>query len=172
MTNVTFRPTAIAPHVLDRLRERDDAGAGVHSRVDDAGGAPLRCCLRRSRVGDRIALVSYAPLRRWAAETGAEPGAYDEVGPVFIHTDRCTGPDPAAGHPFTETGARRVLRRYSGDGHIAGGTLVQLPDDPDKAQAVMDAALYEAFADAAVALVHVRAVEYGCFQYEVRRLRP
>ncbi|MGW3510169.1 DUF1203 domain-containing protein, partial [Streptomyces sp. NPDC000994] len=31
-------------------------------------GAPLRCCLRRSEPGERIALVSYAPLRRWAAE--------------------------------------------------------------------------------------------------------
>lgn len=171
MNHVTFPPAAVAPHVLDQLRARDDAGAVVHSRVDDEGGAPLRCCLRRSRSGERISLVSYAPLRRWAAETGAEPGAYDEVGPVFIHTDRCTGPDPAAGHPFAETGALRVLRRYTGDGRIAGGTLVQLPDDPDKAQPVMDEALHEAFSDPAVALVHVRAVEYGCFLYEVRRLR-
>lgn len=30
-------------------------------------------------------------------------------------------------------------------------------------------ALREAFAEEAVALVHVRAVEYGCFLYEVRR---
>jgi hypothetical protein len=32
-----------------------------------------------------------------------------------------------------------------------------------------DQGLAEAFADPAVALVHVRAVEYGCFQFEVRR---
>lgn len=32
-----------------------------------------------------------------------------------------------------------------------------------------EAAFREAFDDAAVALVHVRAVEYGCFLYEVRR---
>ncbi|WP_156302006.1 DUF1203 domain-containing protein, partial [Streptomyces sp. e14] len=30
-------------------------------------------------------------------------------------------------------------------------------------------ALDEAFAFPEVALVHVRAVEYGCFQFEVRR---
>jgi hypothetical protein len=29
--------------------------------------------------------------------------------------------------------------------------------------------LRKAFDDPAVALVHVRAVEYGCFYYEVRR---
>ncbi|ALO93824.1 hypothetical protein SHL15_2678 [Streptomyces hygroscopicus subsp. limoneus] len=30
-------------------------------------------------------------------------------------------------------------------------------------------ALTEAFSDPRVAVVHVRAVEYGCFLYEVRR---
>jgi hypothetical protein len=32
-----------------------------------------------------------------------------------------------------------------------------------------ESAFAEAFADSEVALVHVRAVEYGCFLYEVRR---
>ncbi|CAM5407670.1 hypothetical protein SXANM310S_06108 [Streptomyces xanthochromogenes] len=31
------------------------------------------------------------------------------------------------------------------------------------------AALDDAFSDPEVALVHVRAVEYGCYQFEVRR---
>jgi hypothetical protein len=160
---------AIAPRVLDELRERDDAGVVPRASVCDLDGAPLRCCLRRSRAGERISLVSYAPLRRWAAEAGAAPGAYDEVGPVFIHTGRCPGPDPAAGYPFAETGALRVLRRYDGEGRIAGGTVVHLPKDPGLAQTVVARALHTAFADSRVALVHVRAVEYGCFHYEVRR---
>ncbi|ARQ68055.1 DUF1203 domain-containing protein [Streptomyces marincola] len=169
MTSMTYRPTAIASHVLDELRERDDAGAAPRSDVHDADGAPLRCCLRRGRAGERISLVSYAPLRRWAAEVGADPGAYDEVGPVFIHSGRCAGPDASLGYPFAETGAPRVLRHYSGEGRITGGTLVRLPEDPDRAQAAVDRALRAAFADTDVAVVHVRAVEYGCFQYEVRR---
>jgi hypothetical protein len=127
--------------------------------VDDEGGAPLRCCLRRSEPGERIALLSYAPLRRWAAETGADPGAYDERGPVFVHADDCGGPDSTS-HPFT--GAHRVLRRYSAEGRILGGRLV----DPSES---FDEAFAEAFTDLEVALVHVRAVEYGCFLYEVRR---
>lgn len=104
-----------------------------------------------------IALVSYAPLRRWAAETGVDPGAYDEQGPVFIHAEACPGPD-ADVLPFT--GAHRTVRRYSAEGRILGGQLVAAPDD---------AAFRNAFDDPAVALVHVRAVEYGCFLYEVRR---
>jgi hypothetical protein len=126
--------------------------------ADEEGGAPLRCCLRRSEPGERIALVSYAPLRRWAAATGADPGAYDEQGPVFIHADDCPGPDPH-GHPFP--GAHRTVRRYSAEGHILGGRLVENVENAD--------AFDEAFADPQVALVHVRAVEYGCFLYEVRR---
>ncbi|MFI1866142.1 DUF1203 domain-containing protein [Streptomyces jumonjinensis] len=169
MTTVTYQPKAIAPHVLDELRECDDAGMVRRPYMCDMDGAPLRCCLRRSRAGQRISLVSYAPLRRWAAEVGVDPGAYDEVGPVFIHTDRCKGPDSAFGYPFAETGALRVFRCYSGEGQIAGGTIVQLPGDPSQAQAAVDRALHTAFAAPEVALVHVRAVEYGCFQYEVGR---
>ncbi|MFI8004732.1 DUF1203 domain-containing protein [Streptomyces sp. NPDC086010] len=169
MTTVTYQPTAIAPHVLARLRERDDAGAVSCPFVYDMGGAPLRCCLRRSRTGERISLVSYAPLRRWAAEVGVDPGAYDEVGPVFIHTGQCTAPNAAYGHPFAETGALRVIRRYSGEGRIMGGAIVRLPIDPGQAQDAVNRALHAAFTDPEVALAHVRAVEYGCFQYEVRR---
>ncbi|MER6180715.1 DUF1203 domain-containing protein [Streptomyces sp. NPDC001652] len=155
MTTYTALP--IPPSVLKELRSADDAGRRMVPVTDEEGGAPLRCCLRRGAPGERIALVSYAPLRRWAARTGAEPGAYDEQGPVFIHAEECTGPQPG-GHPFAN--AHRTVRRYSAEGHILGGELVAALDDE---------AFRNAFDDPAVALVHVRAVEYGCFLYEVRR---
>ncbi|WP_328683315.1 DUF1203 domain-containing protein [Streptomyces sp. NBC_00343] len=156
MTTYTARP--VDPTVLKELRSADDAGRGMVPALDEEGGAPLRCCLRRSEPGERIALVSYAPLRRWAAETGAEPGPYDEQGPVFIHAEECAGPAAGSGYPFAD--AHRVLRRYSAEGHILGGELVDALDDE---------AVRRAFADPSVVLVHVRAVEYGCFFYEVRR---
>ncbi|MYQ46974.1 DUF1203 domain-containing protein [Streptomyces sp. SID4985] len=158
-TTTTHVPRAITEPALAELRTADDAGRPPALAEDPEGGAPLRCCLRRSEPGELIALVSYAPLRRWAAETGAVPGAYDEQGPVFIHAEGCGGPE-SEGLAFTE--AHRVLRRYSRDGHILGGRLVTPPED-------FEGALTEAFADPEVALVHVRAVEYGCFLYEVRR---
>ncbi|MGQ4362104.1 DUF1203 domain-containing protein [Streptomyces sp. SAS_272] len=185
-----FAVRAMSAAALSEIRGRDDAGRPAAPFADVEGGAPLRCCLRRSAVGERIALVSYAPLRRWAAETGAEPGAYDEQGPVFVHADACPGftgdgapgdgfigdgfiGDGAPGdgfigdgassagsaHPFGE--AHRTVRRYSGEGRILGGALVGAGG--------LDAALREAFDDPAVAFVHVRAVEYGCYLYEVRR---
>ncbi|MEU0072382.1 DUF1203 domain-containing protein [Streptomyces sp. NPDC006332] len=157
MTIYTARP--IDQVALKDLRSVDDAGRTTVPKTDEEGGAPLRCCLRRSAPGERVALVSYAPLRRWAAETGADPGAYDEQGPVFIHAEDCAGPD---GDDLPFTNAHRTVRRYSAEGHILGGRLVESPDD-------FEAAFAEAFDDPSVALVHVRAVEYGCFYYEVRQ---
>ncbi|MGW3107155.1 DUF1203 domain-containing protein [Streptomyces sp. NPDC001100] len=156
MTTYTARP--IDPTVLKELRSADDAGRGMVPATDEEGGAPLRCCLRRSERGERIALVSYAPLRRRAAETGVDPGAYDEVGPVFVHAEECGGPAADSGYPFAD--AHRVIRRYSAEGRILGGELVDTLDDE---------AFRRAFTDPAVVLVHVRAVEYGCFFFEVRR---
>ncbi|MFE1843166.1 DUF1203 domain-containing protein [Streptomyces sp. NPDC014603] len=160
-TSTTARAARPVPaSVLKELRRVDDAGRPPVPFTDEEGGAPLRCCLRRSRPGESIALVSYAPLRRWAAATGADPGAYDELGPVFVHAGECGGPEDGVGLPFTR--APRTVRRYSAAGRIVGGRLVGAQDD-------FEPAFAEAFADPDVALVHVRAVEYGCFLYEVRR---
>ncbi|MEU8572478.1 DUF1203 domain-containing protein [Streptomyces asoensis] len=158
-TAVTRTARPVPADVLDELRRADDAGRPPVPVTDEEGGAPLRCCLRYSEPGESIALVSYAPLRRWAAATGARPGPYDEQGPVFVHARACAGP---AGDALPFTDARRVVRRYSAAGHILGGRLVEDPDG-------FGAAFAEAFADPEVALVHVRAVAYGCFLYEVRR---
>ncbi|SED50210.1 DUF1203 domain-containing protein [Streptomyces sp. TLI_105] len=165
-TATAYRALAIPSATLARLRVTDDAGRACAPRTAIDGGDPLRCCLRPSAPGERIALVSYAPLRRWAAETGAEPGAYDEQGPVFIHAEGCGGPAPSGTYPFSRPGALRVLRRYDAAGRIVGGRLLELPETPADG---FDRALTEAFADPEVALVHVRAVEYGCFHFEVRR---
>ncbi|MEW2807040.1 DUF1203 domain-containing protein [Streptomyces massasporeus] len=159
MTTTTYTARPITPRTLRELRTTDDAGRRTDGFTDAEGGSPLRCCLRHSEPGERLALVSYAPLRRWASETGATPGAYDEQGPVFVHADACAGP---AGDTLPFTGSHRTLRRYSAEGRILGGRLVEEPG-------AFQQALLEAFDDPAVALVHVRAVEYGCFLYEVRR---
>ncbi len=165
-TETTFEVRAIEPDVLARLRVKDDAGHALRITTDHAGGSPLRCCLRKSRPGELIALVSYAPLRRWAQSAGADPGPYDEVGPVFIHPSACAGPR-AGGYPGDFLGQRRVLRAYSAQGHILGGRLAEASELGDQEAAA--ALIGEIFADQRVAVVHVRALEYGCFTFEVRR---
>ncbi|ULR50671.1 DUF1203 domain-containing protein [Streptomyces deccanensis] len=162
-TATTYTARPLTPQALTELRAADDSGRSHEPFTDEEGGVPLRCCLRHGAPGERIVLVSYAPLRRWAAETGADPGPYDEQGPVFVHAEACPGPPADDGHPFDN--APRTVRSYSAEGRILGGRLVGEPRGSEG----LDAAFAEAFADPEVALVHVRAVEYGCFLYEVRR---
>ncbi|MDJ0341228.1 DUF1203 domain-containing protein [Streptomyces sp. H10-C2] len=129
------------PAVLARLREADDAGRAPELSTDEEGGAPLRCCLRPAEPGDRLALLSYAPLRHWAAETGARPGPYLELGPVFVHADaaQCPGPPSGPGYPRTMHGASRVPQLHEGAMQFRsvvdrGGDLevvrLQHPDQP------------------------------------------
>ena len=171
MTTVTHKKTEfevrpIPAEVLAELRIRDDAGNPPVRLIDPDGGAPLRCCLRPIQPGDRVSLVSYAPLRRWAREAGAEPGPYDEVGPVFIHDEACGGP-ATPGYPPSLADARRVLRAYSADGSILCGRLYE--PGPGAGPWDAESVLADMFADPQVALVHVRALEFGCFTFEVRR---
>ena len=164
-----YEMSAIAPAVLQALRELDDAGHAPRIVRDEDGGNPLRCCLGRSKAGETVALVSYAPLRRWAAETGAQPGPYNEVGPVFIHLDDCGGaaPEVAEGvFPEGVRGKHRVLRAYNAEGSILGGRLVA---EDDEAATPIEDELEELYRDPEVAVVHVRAVEFGCFLMATRR---
>ena len=162
-----FEVRAIAPDVLRELLWSDDSGRQPVLLTDAEGGVPLRCCLRPSKAGEQVALVSYAPLRRWAREVGAAPGPYEEVGPVFIHPAACDGPD-GTGYPNWLAAGRRVLRAYGADGHILGGRLVEA--DTDGSPVPAESALAEMFTNPAVALVHARALEFGCFTFEVRRV--
>ena len=163
---VGFEVRAIDPDVVRQLLVTDDAGNPPRWLTGDGAGAPLRCCLRSAAAGEQIALVSFAPLRRWARATGARPGPYDEVGPVFVHARRCPGPD-GTGYPRWLAACRRVFRAYGADGRILGGRLIEA--DPDRSPVAAETALAQMFADPDVALVHARAVEFGCFTFEVRR---
>ncbi|HET7015375.1 MAG TPA: DUF1203 domain-containing protein [Streptosporangiaceae bacterium] len=161
-----FEVRGIDEDVVAQLLVTDDAGNAPRVKIDDEGGSPLRCCLRASRPGERIALVSYAPLRRWAKATGADPGAYDEVGPVFIHTEPCGGP-VSTRFPQDYLSAPRVFRAYRADGSILRGRMAsaEVLKDADAAGQVLSRML----ADPNVAVVHARALEFGCFTFEVRR---
>jgi Protein of unknown function (DUF1203) len=156
-----LRVGAIPAATLRRLREQghDDDGHRWEPRVDDEGGAPLRCCLRDSRPGESIALISYAPVR---ATIGAGAGPYDEIGPVFVHADDCDGPAETDRYPAGWVARSQVLRAYHHDGTIAGGVRLRAGED-------RDAAARELLADPAVAFLHSRNVVHGCYMLEIGR---
>jgi hypothetical protein len=95
MTTYTARP--IEATALKELRSTDDAGCSTAPFVDNEGSAPLLSALQRAGRTHRPGLV--CPAARLGGAAGAQPGAYDEQGPVCIHTDECTVP-ALTGHPF------------------------------------------------------------------------
>jgi len=157
----SFSVQPISPEVVDQLRVLDDAGRVPELVIDAEGGSPLRCCLRLSSPGDTLLLASYAPLHRWAAAVGADPAAYDERGPVFLHPQPCAG-YVDTGWPDELRGAPRVLRAYDRRGRIVGGRLLDAGDDPERA-------VTELFGDDDVEVVHARAVVHGCFTFAIER---
>ena len=132
------------------------AAAATSVWDDDAGGAPLRCCLRDSRPGERVALVSVTPP--------GPMGAYQEVGPVFLHAEGCDGPS-SPGYPDAFRDRPQVFRAYAADGSIAGGEIV----DAGTGQEAVAERMLE---DPEVAFLHTRNVVYGCYMLMIRRSAP
>lgn len=160
-TKQSFSVHALDSAVVDELRVRDDAGQAPRLVVERDGGSPVRCCLRVSRPGERLLLVSYAPLRRWARATGADPGPYDEIGPVFIHAEPCAGPDGDS-YPRDLRETDRVFRGYDRSGAIVRGELAPAGSNHE-------VVLRNLLADPAIAFVHARALGHGCFTFAVSR---
>jgi hypothetical protein len=121
--------------------------------VDDDGGRPLRCCLRDSRPGERIALVAVTP--------DGPRGAYRETGPVFLHAEGCSGP---AGNGYPDDFRRRtqVFRAYDRTGAIVGGEVVQPGFGQEEAAARL-------LTDPDVAFLQTRNVVHGCYMLTIRR---
>jgi hypothetical protein len=146
---------AIPPRELDAIRaaREDEAGNPLEARVVQDGGAPLRCCLREARPGERLLLIAYSPP--------GTAGAYAERGPVFVHADRCGGYRTPGEYPPELAHRQQVVRAYDGQGRIADGVLAA---DGRHAQEV----IRELLARPGVELVHLRNVGYGCYNFAVR----
>src|SRR5258708_20536750 len=109
-----FCVPAIPAETLHRIRAagQDDFGNELVPIVSEAGGAPMRCCLKPSEPGDRVCLIACRPFTR--------PGPYAESGPVFIHADACAGyPDAGSYPPGYRDWPTMVFRPYLYDGTIA-----------------------------------------------------
>jgi hypothetical protein len=149
-----FEP--IPPAELQQIRAAgvDEAGNRLTVQVDTTGGSPLRCCLCESAPGDRVLLIAYTPP--------GTRGAYAERGPVFIHAEPCRGYLTPGRYPPALSHRQQVVRAYDRDGRICDGVLVS---DGQHAMPVIG----ELLGRADVALVHLRNVGYGCYNFAVRR---
>jgi hypothetical protein len=151
---LVFEP--IPPGKLEEVRAAgvDEAGNRLTVQTDAGGGSPLRCCLRESAPGERVLLIAYTPP--------GTSGAYAERGPVCIHADPCGGYRTEDRYPPALSHRQQVARAYDRHGRIADGVLVA---DGARAMPV----IRELLARPDVALVHLRNVGYGCYNFAVRR---
>ena len=128
-------------------------GPDAQIRIDEEGGAPLRCCLRDSRVGERIALVAVSPE--------GPRGPYREMGPVYVHAGRCPGPADS-GYPEDFRRRPQVFCAYDWTGNISGGTVVPAGSGQEEAARKL-------LSDPRVAFVQTRNVVFGCYMLTIRR---
>ncbi|HKH87255.1 MAG TPA: DUF1203 domain-containing protein [Acidimicrobiales bacterium] len=153
-----FAVEAIAAADLDRIRAAgvDDFGNPMNPSVDEAGGSPLRCCLRDSTPSERIALIALRPFP-W-------PGPYAEAGPVFIHAEACAGYTEPYRYPEGFAHRRQLLRAYDHDRRICDAMQAT---DGQQAERILSWLLSRPEVD----FVHSRNVEWGCYMFAVRRPR-
>lgn len=151
----SFRIAAIPPETLARVRvaDVDDVGNELVVTVKTDGGYPLRCCLRESRPGERIALIAYRPFP-W-------DGVYAEVGPIFIHADECGGYQDIDAYPEGFRHKQQIFRAYGRDRAIVDAEIVEGVKAEDAIAALL--------ARPEVDFVHSRNVAYGCFMFAIHR---
>src|SRR5829696_7074502 len=115
----SFGIAAILPETLARVRTAavDDVGNELVVTMKPDGGYPLRCCLRESTPGERIALIAYRPFP-W-------DGPYAEVGPVFIHADECGGYQDTDAYPEGFRHRQQIFRAYGHDRTIVDAEIVE-----------------------------------------------
>lgn len=144
---------------LDALRTAlaegiDHGGNPIEPFTDEAGGWPLRCCLRDSAAGDEIAIIAWSPFP-WR-------GAYAEVGPLVVHASGCPGPSDGS-LPDDIDARAMVLRPYGPDKRIAYHRVRHLPENASLVEA-----LEELLEHDDVEFVHGRNVTGGCYSFSAR----
>lgn len=152
--SIAFRISALDPDGLERIRASgvDDFGNPlVVTANTEAGGTPLRCCLREAGVGEHVTLMAYQPAR--------VGGPYAEVGPIFVHAERCEGYEWPNAYPEGFRHRRLILRAYNVDGHQVDNQIVE----GREAEAGITALLSRP----EVAYLHARNVLAGCYMFTV-----
>lgn len=133
----------------------DHGGNRVEPFTDEGGDWPLRCCLNRSVIGDRLAIVNWSPFN-WR-------GAYRTHGPIVIHADACPA-EPDGSLPARFETRPQILRAYGSDRRLVY-ELNRLVEPGDGLAAAID----DILADPRVEFVQSFNVLAGCYSFTAQR---
>lgn len=152
-----FRVFPIPDSVAVQIREqrKDDFGHELSISVateNDSG--PCRSCLKVFKPGEGRLLFSYAPNQ--------PDHPYNEIGPVYIHEQRCLPYSDFASFP-AELRTRRplTLRCYAEDGIMVNGELVGDRPVEDVIETLLQ--------DKRIKYLHARTASVGCFIARIER---
>lgn len=136
----------------------DANGLPVEPFTDTDGGWPLRCCLRLSIRGVRLAIVAWSPFA-WTSP-------YRETGPVVVHAEDCPGHDGSVPGYLEERD--QAIKAF---GEADGRSRTQVYDRNRLVRAGegLRAAVLEVLADPRVEEVHLHNVLSQCWNATVRR---
>jgi len=151
-TKVALQYVAIPQEIANEARQTRKDRFGHELRVVSEK-APCRLCLRISEQPESLILLSYQPL--------VDTGPYAEIGPIFVHANRCEPYASTREFPKDFAERRLVLRAYSHDGCIVDALVAQPGAAPQKAA--------ELLSRDDVAEIHVRHESYTCFDFKIVR---
>jgi hypothetical protein len=151
-TRVILHYLPIADQIAEEARTtlRDRFGHRLHVEKQQA---PCRVCLRISKSPEDLILLSYQPL--------PDTGPYAEIGPIFIHAERCMPYSDVESFPADFADRRLVLRAYDCEGSIADAVVAEPGEAPKYAAAFLE--------DERIAEVHVRHESYTCLDFKIVR---
>ena len=152
-----FRTVAIPAEVAREARETGRAPRYGHPahRERATGYGPCRLCLSTFRVHEEDRL-----LFTYDAFAGLDP--YPSPGPIFIHADGCEPFAATEGFPETLRALPLTLEGYGSGRWPIARERVRAGD--------VEGAAERLFAHSAVAYVHVRNSEAGCYVARLERV--
>lgn len=152
-----FRTVPIATDVAETARrERRSPQYGHPAHTEKATGyGPCRLCLDTFRVGeeDRL-LFTYDPF--------AGLDSFPSPGPIFVHADGCSPFVASSGFPEPLRSLPLILEGYATGRWLVARERVLSGE--------VESAVDRLFGHDAIAYVHVRNAEAGCYIARIERL--
>jgi hypothetical protein len=146
-------PEAVADRVR-RLRSDDHGNTEIEVTVaDKKPGYPCRVCLEDAEPGEPMLLFSYSPFNR--------PRPYRNVGPIFIHGERCSPYRDIKRVPTQLRNRLLALRAYDESDSMLGAHVV----DGNEVEVVIQ----RLFEDPRAKYIHVHNARPGCFACQIER---
>lgn len=142
---------------VDHIRKggADANGQPAERAISDGQGKPCRSCLNTIPEGAAMLILAARPF--------PQPQPYAETGPIFLCAEHCA---PYAGEnvpPVLTSSPDYLMKAYSADNRIVGGTGRITPADE------IDAYGTTLFERPEVAYIDVRSARNNCFLTRITR---